>query len=280
MSEQTSIKNMLVLAGGGGSDHAVFATAFGIAQPLGAHLDFSVYKSTPAKLYYGNRIEFARGSAMRERMQRLETECVMRTAVARDNFAQFCELHGIGITDEPRFDRGISAGWREEMGDADRRLIFRARHYDLVAAGRPMGLNGLPPDLLERLLLGCGRPLLIAPAQLSDPFLVTVMVCWKETAEAARAVAAAMPLLAKAEHVTLASVEEDNPSLTDGLADLACHLAWHGISSEIELIPAAAGAAGEMLMAPCQSAGNGRLRTRRRARKRVRWIYAVGSRIG
>lgn len=191
---------------------------------------------------------------MREMMQRLETECVMRTAVARDNFAQFCELHGISITDEPRFDRGISASWCKETGNADRRLIFRARHYyDLVAAGRPTGPNGLPPDLLERLLLGCGRPLLIAPTQLSDPVPGTVMVCWKETAEAARAVAAAMPLLAKAERVILASVEEDDPSLADGLADLARHLAWHGISREIELIPAAAGAAGEMLMARARS---------------------------
>ena len=34
------MKNMLVLAGGGGSDHAVFATALSIAQPLGAHLEF------------------------------------------------------------------------------------------------------------------------------------------------------------------------------------------------------------------------------------------------
>ena len=139
------------------------------------------------------------------------------------------------------------------MGDADRRLIFCARHYDRVAAARPTGPNGLPPDLLERLLLGCGRPLLIAPAQLSDSFFGTVMVCWKETAEAARAVAAAMPLLAKADRVILASVEEDDPSLAHGLADLARHLAWHGISDEIELIPAAAGAAGEMLMARARS---------------------------
>src|SRR4051812_45200029 len=107
MSEQTSIKNMLVLAGGGGSDHAVFATAFGIAQPLGAHLDFSVYKSTPAKLYYGNRIEFARGSAMREMMQRLETECVMRTAVARDNFAQFASFTELASPTSPDLTVGF-----------------------------------------------------------------------------------------------------------------------------------------------------------------------------
>ena len=139
------------------------------------------------------------------------------------------------------------------MGDADRRLIFCARHYDLVAAGRPTAPNGLPPDLLERLLLGCGRSLLIAPTQLSDPVLGTVMVCWKETAEAARAVGAATPLLAKAERVIFASVEEDDPSLADGLADLARQLTRHGISAEIEFMSPAAGAAGEMLVATARS---------------------------
>jgi hypothetical protein len=54
--------------------------------------------------------------------------------------------------------------------------MFCARHYDLIVIGRPMGLNGLPPDLLERLLLGCGRPLLIPSRQLSGPLLSTVMV--------------------------------------------------------------------------------------------------------
>jgi hypothetical protein len=55
------------------------------------------------------------------------------------------------------------------------------------------------------------------------------MVCWKETAEAARAVGAATPLLAKAERVILAGVEENDPSLADGLADLA--ISWFGMGS-------------------------------------------------
>jgi nucleotide-binding universal stress UspA family protein len=102
--------------------------------------------------------------------------------------------------------------------------------------------------LLERLLLGCGKPLLIAPPQLSDPLLGTVMVCWKETAEAARAVGAAMPLLAKAERVILAGVEEGDPSLVDGLADLSRQLAWHGVSTRVEFMSSIAGPASKALM--------------------------------
>src|SRR5690242_5106633 len=85
----------------------------------------------------------------------------------------------------------------------------------------------------------CGRPLLIASPQRSDPLLGTVMVCWNETAEAARAVAAATPLLVKAERVVLAGVEEHDPSLADGLTDLSRQLAWHGITAEVEFMSSA-----------------------------------------
>jgi hypothetical protein len=205
------MKNILVLAGGGSSDRIVSTTALAVPQPLGAHLEFFHVQVDPGEAALSQpHAEFARGSAMREIMQRLENECVRRTAVARDNFAQFCELHKISISDQSRFDGEVSASWREEIGEADRRLVFCTRHYDLVVLGRPTAPNGLPPDLPERLLLGSGRPLLIAPPRLSDWIPGTVMVCWKETAEAARAVGAAMPLLAKAEHVILARVEEDD----------------------------------------------------------------------
>lgn len=264
------MKNILVLAGGGDSDQNVFATALGAAQPC-AHLEFLHIQVDPGEAALSQpHAEFARGPAMREILQRLETECVMRTAVVRDNFAQFCELRGISITDRPKPDSGVSASWREEMGEADRRLMFCARHYDLVVLARPTGPNGLPPDLLESLLLGCGRPLLIASPQRSDPLLGTVMVCGNETAEAARAVAAATPLLVKAERVVLAGVEEHDPSLADGLTDLSRQLAWHGITAEVEFMSSAAGPAGEVLKATarCRQAdllvmggyGHGRMR--------------------
>jgi nucleotide-binding universal stress UspA family protein len=248
------MKNILVLAGGGDSDQTVFATALGVAQPLGAHLEFFHIQVDPGEAaLWQPHAEFARSSAMREMMQRLEKECVMRTAVARDNFAQFCEVHKISISDQPRFHGEVSASWREEIGEADRRLEFCSKHYDLVVLGRPTRPNGLPPDLLEKLLLGSGRPLLIAPPRVPERLFGTVMVCWKETAEAARAVGAAMPLLAKAEHIILAGVEENDLFLADGLADLARQLVWHGISAKIEFMASVAGEAGEMLMATARS---------------------------
>jgi hypothetical protein len=83
---------------------------------------------------------------------------------------------------------------REEEGGALERVLFHAHHNDLVVVGRGAKPNGLPPDFLEHLLMGCGRPLLIAGPARSQMVTGTIMVCWRESADAARAVTAAAPL--------------------------------------------------------------------------------------
>ena len=195
------MRNILVLAGGGDSDRTVFATALAAAQPLAAHLEFFHIQLHPMEAaVWQPHAEFARGAAMRDVMQKLDARLVMRTAEARDHFCQFCEQRGLVVADQRHPGNGVTASWREEIGEADRRLLSTARHYDLVVLARPTGPNGLPPNLLEQLLMGSGRPLLIASAK-PPPSLDTIMVCWKETAEAARAVAASMPFLANAKRV-------------------------------------------------------------------------------
>ncbi len=60
---------------------------------------------------------------------------------------------------------------------------------------------------------------------------------WKETPEAARAVTAALPLLARARRVVLLGVTEDGKSSRAALDALARQMAWHGISAETYVIP-------------------------------------------
>lgn len=189
---------------------------------------------------------------MRDMMRELGARLVMRTAEARDHFCQFCEQHGLVVADQRHPGNGVTASWREEIGEADRRLLSTARHYDLVVLARPTRPNGLPPDLLEQVLMGSGRPLLIASAK-PPASLETIMVCWKETAEAARAIAASMPFLADAKRVIIAAVEEGDPSLSNSVADLSRQLAWHGITARIELISSGGRPASEVLLASARS---------------------------
>src|ERR1019366_9253790 len=67
-----------------------------------------------------------------------------------------------------------------------------------------------------------------------DRPIETVMVCWKEAPEAARAVAAAMPLLCQAKRVVLVSIDEGRGGGLTALEDLAQQLKWHGIAAETQ----------------------------------------------
>lgn len=56
------MKNILVLSGGGNSDESVFATAYAVAQPLGAHLDFFHVRLEPGEAAsWEPHSEFLRG---------------------------------------------------------------------------------------------------------------------------------------------------------------------------------------------------------------------------
>src|SRR5207244_1533800 len=117
----------------------------------------------------------------------------------------FCVGAKIDICDAPSGARRVSASFREEKDNALERLIFHARHSDLVVMGRGRQTQGLPSETLEQLILHCGRPLLIAASAAPKNLTGTVMVCWKESVNAARSVVAATPLLAKAKRVVFAS---------------------------------------------------------------------------
>lgn len=241
------MKTILVPAGGSRTDHAVFATALAAARALGAHLEFVHVRISPGQAAeYTPHVDFAQGAALRDALSRLEHEAQKRSRAAERHFHQFCEQQGIAISDTPSRGRTVSAAWREELDDAVERLAYRARHNDLVVLGRAARADGLPPDLIERILLGCGRPVLIAPDHPPQHLTGTVLVCWKETAEAARAVTAALPLLSRCKRVVVVCAEEPKASLPDAF-DVAQQLMWHGVAAEATSIPADKGAAAEAL---------------------------------
>jgi len=126
----------------------------------------------------------------------------------------------------------VTARWRQDGGEPMQCLLFHARHHDLVVMARPTGLDGLPPDRLETLVMGCGRPLLIVPTGAPMRALDTAMVCWKEARDAARAVFPAMPLIEKARRVVVVSVGEDEGGLPDAVDEVVRELAWNGIAAE------------------------------------------------
>jgi nucleotide-binding universal stress UspA family protein len=130
---------------------------------------------------------------------------------------------------------GIAAEWRCIEGPVAETASFNARYADIavlsLAEHRPSPLGDAA--LVERMLLGSGRPLVVAPRNRGARSIGRkVLVAWNATREAARAVNDALPILALADHVTLLSVD---PARIAGAidtwpaADIARHLARHDV---------------------------------------------------
>jgi nucleotide-binding universal stress UspA family protein len=78
-----------------------------------------------------------------------------------------------------------------------------------------------------------GRPVLVVPASATWLDLRQILVAWKDTRESRRAVVDALPLLQKAEEVTVAEVcDALSESAADARAnDVAAWLLQHGVAA-------------------------------------------------
>jgi len=120
---------------------------------------------------------------------------------------------------------------------------MHARHADLtVLPGMHRdGDNLALHDYFHDVLRHSGRPVLVVPDGASLPVPPKrAVVAWKPTREAARAVADAMPLLRRAERVDVVVID---PAVGESAyggepgADIAAHLARHGLRVEVTVRP-------------------------------------------
>jgi len=122
-----------------------------------------------------------------------------------------------------------------------RSLASEVRVADLFVGTRPYGDPAKGERIEEAVLFRSGRGCLFLPPKVTRAAkLDTVVIGWKNTREAARAVAAAIPLLQLATNVDVIMVSEGDGSL--GLehgVDIGKYLSRHGVTSEIRTVPGA-----------------------------------------
>jgi len=247
------MKSFLIPISGSDTDEPLFATALAAARPFASHMNFFHVHIGPGQAAANEpHAAFAMGPALSNSLKDLDTKAQIRSTLAAQHFHEFCARSGVAICDAPGLTKGVTASWHEEDGHALRRILFRARHNDLVVAGRAKSANELPADFLEQLIIGSGRPVLIAGPSPTPALTGTIMVCWKETAEAARAVRAAMPFLIHARRVVIVSIVENDENVVDALSDVARQLEWNGIRSEIRAIAANGGSVPGLLSSAAQ----------------------------
>ena len=105
--------------------------------------------------------------------------------------------------------------WRPLTGKAAACLAEHGRTSDLLVAGRDPGREGIPLGILEHVLLSAGRPMLLLPATAVPAPAGTVVLAWKNSPEAARAVTAGLPFIAGAVRVVVVAVAVTGGSAAD-----------------------------------------------------------------
>jgi nucleotide-binding universal stress UspA family protein len=144
-------------------------------------------------------------------------------------FESFMQSHGVprAAGEQP----GYSYDWPRAEPAEDLFIGSYGRTFDLIALGRPGRAPEnprMPP--LESALFDSGRPVLIVPAQVPQSIGRNILVSWNSSTEQARTNAFAMPLLHRAEKVTVLTIEDGSIPGPPG-EEAAVHLRRNGIKA-------------------------------------------------
>ncbi|WP_135466253.1 universal stress protein [Crenalkalicoccus roseus] len=236
------LKDILVHLDASGRSAARLDIAIALAQRHGAHLTGLYVLDVPVPT---SVVPDAGGAGVAMLYEQLRTSGLQGAAEIERRF------------DDRLRREGIIGTWRLVEGLTADQVARHGRYADLVILGQD------DPDagsrVLEAAIFATGRPVLAIPFAGEFPAIGRrVLVGWNESREATRAVHDAMPLLIAAEAVTVLAVNP--PEGLDGdsegpAADLARHLARHGVKATAEHVVAPEVPDGEALLNAAAEAG-------------------------
>ncbi len=230
-----SVKKILVPLADRPSDNEVLGTALSIAGDFGAQIValFARPDPTEALPYLGDGVS---GQVIEDLLQAAREG-------ADDASARVLQMLNEAAS-KSAFRSSARAPNRRCRRSAFSTSPAAATKSSPITAASPISLCSVkaPPAFasgtaLEAAMMSAGRPVLIAPKKSWAPVGGSVAIAWDESAEAARAVTAAIPFLEKARKVTILCIgdKELNPDPGSTLAD---YLALHGVVADVHLVDA------------------------------------------
>ncbi len=223
-----SIKRILLVLSGSPADLAAARAAFSTAKHLDARLEALHVEGEIANGLPYIEQGLSEGALTREFTRAREAQ-ERAAGTAREAF------------ETARLEAGLGDGaalWRTERGRVADVVGSEGRVYDLtvIAAGAQF-IGASAADVIAAALFETGRPVLVVPDAAPAVFGRRVLIGWNRGTPAARAVAAALPLLAGAEAVVVAYIGT-GAKTGPGPEAICRNLEAHGI----EAVPRAIGA--------------------------------------
>jgi nucleotide-binding universal stress UspA family protein len=219
--------------------------ALQLSLELAAHLT-GVFVWPPG--VSGGPSTYARGRAIQDLLAHYQADIALREKSLRTPF------------EETARHSGLPTEWRSVRDLLAEELVAHARYADLTIVGRPdiADMGSVPPGLAQTLVLASGRPVLLLPPRPVPSGCRRVLLGWNAGREATRAAADALPFLKKAEAVEVLVVDHQRNSADHGQepgADIARHLARHGVHVDVRRTSSEGEDVGRLLLARAASFG-------------------------
>jgi nucleotide-binding universal stress UspA family protein len=248
------IKRILTPLSGRSDSATVAAAACDLAKATAGHVvGCYVTQGIPPYVYFGG-IGGSVGLYSGQIAESLHLLNERQLKDAQAIFASVRERSGIAPCINGPTPRGPSAEW---IGDQGGPMAFAAaaRLADVVVVAQPADDKGFDHiALFEAALLRARRPVMVAPDAARGLGLASVAVAFNGSAEGARAVSAALPLLRQARGIhilTAGARNDDEPSASD----LTEYLGWHGLKATCHTRETTGGNPAETLLAMTHDVG-------------------------
>jgi nucleotide-binding universal stress UspA family protein len=164
-------------------------------------------------------------------VEQYKQEMAAEAQRARQTFETFMQIRGLPRSTERA--TSLSFGWLNEPLEGETFVGNYGRAFDVIVMNRPDANSPvLYHRALESGLFESGRPMLLAPPSPPERIGTNVLIAWNGSTEQTRAVALAMPLLERAERVTVLTVTGGTGVLGPSADQMIRYLKRNGIPAE------------------------------------------------
>jgi nucleotide-binding universal stress UspA family protein len=187
-------------------------------------------------------------------MASFKDEAIAEAHKSRELFEAFMQEQGI-----PRASGtapGPSFGWLDDALEGEAAVGNYGRVFDLIVFSRPdETFSGLDHRALESGLFESGRPVLLAPPAPPQRIATNILIAWNGSTEQARTIAFAMPLLHKAERVTVLTIPGGAAVPGPSAEQATRSLQRNGIPATLLSVELAGRSTGETILATSTAQG-------------------------
>src|SRR5262245_19269324 len=173
---------------------------------------------------------------------------------ARHIFESFMRGHNVPRSTEK--SEVLSFGWLDDAPQGEDFVGSYGRVFDVIVMSRPDANESFVHNrALYSGLFESGRPILLAPPAPRSQIAANVLIAWNRSTEQARATALAMPLLQKADRVTVLTVIGGTEVSGPSAEQFTQYLRRNRIGAELKMAELDGRNTGETILATAQSLG-------------------------